>query len=202
MTLISNTQTAQAAPTEGRLMIYEEASTGSVTLNTDLKGYVSRDNGTTYTQVTLADDANVTHPTSLLLHCDGSNGGTTFTDSSFWAHTPTVSGAVHTDTAIKKFGTASAQFDGTAGTHEHLDYASSPQFGFGTGDWTIDFWVYSPNWSAGSGYGTPFDMRPGSNLVGCPRLFFDTGNNNVPGYTDGSSGSKCGSNVAMVNNTW
>jgi len=56
LTLISNAQTAQAAPTTGRLMIYEEASTGSVTLNTDLKGYVSRDNGTTYTQVTLADD--------------------------------------------------------------------------------------------------------------------------------------------------
>ena len=56
LTLVSNAQTAQAAPTTGRLMIYEEASTGSVTLNTDLKGYVSRDNGTTYTQVTLADD--------------------------------------------------------------------------------------------------------------------------------------------------
>ena len=56
MTLVSNAQTAQAAPTEGRLMIYEETSTGSTTLNTDLKGYVSRDNGSTYTAVTLATD--------------------------------------------------------------------------------------------------------------------------------------------------
>ena len=56
ITLVSNAQTAQTAPTTGRLMLYEEASTGTITLNTDLKGYVSRDGGTTYTQVTLADD--------------------------------------------------------------------------------------------------------------------------------------------------
>ena len=56
MTLISNAQTAQAAPTEGRLMIYEETSTGSTTLDTDLKGYVSRDGGTTYTQTPLTLD--------------------------------------------------------------------------------------------------------------------------------------------------
>ena len=56
MTLISNAQTAQADPTEGRLMIYEETSTGSTTLDTDLKGYVSRDGGTTYTQTPLTLD--------------------------------------------------------------------------------------------------------------------------------------------------
>ena len=56
MTLVSNAQTAQAAPSEGRLMIYEETSTGSTTLDTDLKGYVSRDGGTTYTQTPLTLD--------------------------------------------------------------------------------------------------------------------------------------------------
>ena len=56
MTLVSNAQTAQAAPTTGRLMIYEETSTGSTTLDTDLKGYVSRDGGTTYTQTPLTLD--------------------------------------------------------------------------------------------------------------------------------------------------
>ena len=55
-TLISNSQTAQTAPTTGRLMIYEEASTGTITLDTDLKGYVSRDGGTTYTQTPLTLD--------------------------------------------------------------------------------------------------------------------------------------------------
>jgi hypothetical protein len=56
LTLISNAQTAQVAPTEGRLMLYEETSTGSTTLDTDLKGYISRDGGTTYTQTPLTLD--------------------------------------------------------------------------------------------------------------------------------------------------
>ena len=201
MTLISNAQTAASQPNEGRLMIYEETSTGSTTLDTDLKGYVSRDGGTTYTQTPLALDSTITHAASLLLHCDGANDGVVFTDSSYWQHPATVGGNTHTDTAVKKFGTASAQFDGTQGD-EYLDYPSSPQFGFGTGDWTIDFWVRSPNWSAGSGYGTPFDMRPGSNLVGCPRLFFDTGNGNIAGFNNGGSGTQCSSNVAQSNDTW
>ncbi len=201
MTLVSNAFTAQTAPTTARIILDEETAVGSATLDTDLKAYASRDNGTTFTQINLAQQASLDYKTSLLLHCDGANDGVVFTDSSNWAHTPTVSGGTHTDTAVKKFGTASAQFDGTQGD-EYLEYASSPQFGFGTGDWTIDFWVRSPNWSAGSGYGTPFDMRPGSSLAGCPRMFFDTGNSNVPGYTDGTSGTKCGSNVVMVNDTW
>ena len=56
MTLESNAQTAaQADPTEGRLMLYEE-DVDAITLDTDLKGYVSRDGGTTYTQTPLAED--------------------------------------------------------------------------------------------------------------------------------------------------
>ena len=56
MTLISNAQTAQAAPTTGRIMVLDEASTGTTTINSDIKAYISRDNGTTYSQVTLTDD--------------------------------------------------------------------------------------------------------------------------------------------------
>ena len=58
ISLVSNTQTAIGDdPTEGRLMLYEQ-DVDAITLNTDLKGYVSRDGGTTYTHVTLADDSN------------------------------------------------------------------------------------------------------------------------------------------------
>ena len=56
LTLVSNTQTAVAAPTTGRIMIFEHASTGSATLNTDIKGWVSRDNGSNYDQVTLVSE--------------------------------------------------------------------------------------------------------------------------------------------------
>ena len=143
LTLVSNSRTAQAAPTEGRLMLYEQ-DVDAITLNTDLKGYVSRDGGTTYTQTTLVEDGflNVVQGndgyTKLLLHCDGVNGGTTFTDSSASAHTVSPIGNAQTDTAIKKLGTASCKLDGTG---DWLSIPSSTDFAFGTDDFTIDFWI-------------------------------------------------------------
>ena len=56
LTLVSNTQTAVTAPTTGRIIIFEEASTGTTTLNTHIKGWVSRDNGSNYDQVTLVSE--------------------------------------------------------------------------------------------------------------------------------------------------
>ena len=79
------------------------------------------------------NDSNV----KLLLHMDGSNDGTTFTDSSASSHTVTPTGAV-TKTAVKKFGTASAYFDGS----DVLTIADSADFTFGADPFTIEFWAY------------------------------------------------------------
>jgi len=57
MTLLSNAQVAESAPTEARIVMFEE-DVDSITLNTDLKAYVSRDDGTTFSQVTLEDEGN------------------------------------------------------------------------------------------------------------------------------------------------
>ena len=54
MTLISNAQTATTQSDQGYIVLYEE-DVSSITLNTDIKSYVSRDNGTTYTQMTLTE---------------------------------------------------------------------------------------------------------------------------------------------------
>ena len=140
MTLQSNTFTAQTAPTTARIILDEESYAGTTTLNTDIKAYASRD-GTNFTQVTLASQADLTQYTKLLLHCDGTNGGTTFTDSSPSGHTVTAQGATHTDTTIKKFGTASAQFGGD-GTGDDLTIPDSSDWDIGTGDFTFDCWVY------------------------------------------------------------
>ena len=48
MTLISNAQTAQSAPTTGNLVITYTDGAGTATINTDLKAYISRD-GSAYT---------------------------------------------------------------------------------------------------------------------------------------------------------
>jgi hypothetical protein len=38
-------------------MIFEQASTGTTTINTDIKGWVSRDNGSNYDQITLVSQS-------------------------------------------------------------------------------------------------------------------------------------------------
>jgi len=53
-------------------------------------------------------------------------------------HTVTANGNVHTDTSVKKIGTASAQFDGTG---DYLSVADSTDWDFGVEDFTIEFWV-------------------------------------------------------------
>lgn len=55
MTLESNSFTASSAPTKGDLIIMMEDHAGTATINTDIKGYISRDGGTTFTQGTLVE---------------------------------------------------------------------------------------------------------------------------------------------------
>ena len=56
MTLQSTDVTAEATPTYGEFVTLIEDGAGTATLNTDIKGYVSRDSGVTFTQGTLVDE--------------------------------------------------------------------------------------------------------------------------------------------------
>lgn len=55
MTLVSTVFTAEAQADNARIVLFEE-DVDSITLNTDLKVYASRDNGTTFTQITLVNE--------------------------------------------------------------------------------------------------------------------------------------------------
>lgn len=81
---------------------------------------------------------NIDSYTKLLLHCDGADGSTTFIDSSPSGKSVTANGNAQIDTAQYKFGGASALFDGTG---DYLSLADSADWAFGSGDFTIDFWV-------------------------------------------------------------
>lgn len=85
--------------------------------------------------------------TKVLLHMDGSDTSTTFTDSNAGgsAHTWTAAGNAQLDTAESEFGTASGLFDGTGDWIAASDHAD---FALGSGDWTVDFWF---NCTAASG---------------------------------------------------
>lgn len=76
--------------------------------------------------------------TKLLLHCDGADGSTNFIDSSFSGKTITAVGNAQIDTAQYKFGGASALFDGNG---DRLSVPDSDDWAFGSGNFTIDFWV-------------------------------------------------------------
>lgn len=75
---------------------------------------------------------------SLLLHMDGSNSSTTFTDNSSNTLTVTANGNAKVSTAQSKFGGASAVFDGNG---DYLSISSNAVLAF-PGDFTIELWVY------------------------------------------------------------
>ena len=86
--------------------------------------------------------------TKSLLHFDGANGSTTFTDESgkTWTRTgsPTIS------TVQKKFGSASGLFNGSG---EYISTPDHADLNFGSNDFTVDTWLRfsaTPN-SSGTG---------------------------------------------------
>ena len=81
--------------------------------------------------------------TVLLLHCDGSNDGTSFPDSA--SHAITANGDVANTRAEQKVGDSSIVFDGNG---DYLITADSSDWDFGTENWTIEFWI---RFSGGSG---------------------------------------------------
>lgn len=81
---------------------------------------------------------------SLLLHMDGSDGSTTFTDSSSNAHTVTANGDAQIDAAQSKFGGASGLFDGAG---DYLLVPDDGSFALGSSDFTLDLWVRAAAWS-------------------------------------------------------
>lgn len=80
------------------------------------------------------------YPTSLLLHMDGTNGSTTFTDSSANALTLTASGSAQISTTQSAFAGGSSGYFPT--NQSYLTAPSSALWAFGTGDFTVEFWIY------------------------------------------------------------
>jgi len=78
--------------------------------------------------------------TVLMLHCDGTNGSTSFPDSSQYGHVMTARNGASVNASQGQFG-QSAEFDGS---NNRIDTPDSADWDFGSGDFTIDFW-YRPN---------------------------------------------------------
>lgn len=80
----------------------------------------------------------------LLMHMEGSNNGTSFTDSSKNAYTCTANGNAVTSTTQAKFGDSSGLFDGNG------DFVAVTADLRLTGDFTVECWVYPTATLSGS----------------------------------------------------
>jgi hypothetical protein len=119
-----------------------------------------------------------------LLHFNGADASTTFTDvkGKVW----TASGNAQIDTAQSKFGGASVLFDGAGdaiSTPSHVD------FNFGTGDFTIEFWVRP----AALGTVALIDFRPSVTNGHYPSVFLN--------LSGGAGSIGCFINSAVVINS-
>ena len=65
LTLVSNSTTADSTPTTGDIVMTYTNGAGTATINTDLKAYISRDGGTTWTQGTLVSEGTTGSDTIL-----------------------------------------------------------------------------------------------------------------------------------------
>lgn len=90
-----------------------------------------------------------------LLHFDGADGSTDFTDVTGRVWTPTNSPTISTSNSL--FGGASLALD----DGDRLSTSGSVDFQFGTGDFTIEGWFRQTK--AGSGFGTNFFLDIGLN---------------------------------------
>jgi hypothetical protein len=123
--------------------------------------------------------------TVLLLHFDGADASTTFTDSSASAHTITPAAQAQIDSAQSKFGGTSMRVDGTL---DRIQVATSANFDMGTGDFTVDFWIRFNSsirqyiWELGSENTAAFVVTPSSGLIevyGAPGSFVITAGSTV-----------------------
>jgi hypothetical protein len=85
----------------------------------------------------------------LLLHGNGSDASTTFTDNSSTPKTVTAHGSAQNSVTQYKYGTASIK---CLANGDYLSNDGSANFSFGTGDFTIEFWFYGNSISTNTLY--------------------------------------------------
>jgi len=169
----SETETSQADFNTGTLSDVQATSAGNLELARDGQDF-------TYTETSQADfnsgtlsdvvatsagdleikKEEIDSYTKLLLHMDGSDNGTIFTDEC--GKTVTRYGAV-TKTGVKKFGTASGYFDGGESTRLEITGLEA----IGTGDFTVECWV---NMSVGNKWNSVIESN------GFPSMRINTDN--------------------------
>jgi hypothetical protein len=131
---------------------------------------------------------------SLLLHGNGTNGSTTFTDNSPNSFTLTRIGNTVISTVQSKFGGASILFDGTG---DRLTVPSNIDFNFGTGNFTVEGWFYESSRVQYSSF-----IEIGDHLLNTGIIFLLNGSNFTENRLGIYSAQFFGSDPVGSLNTW
>jgi hypothetical protein len=121
--------------------LYEISTTNAG--GTVFNGYIADARLTIGSSPYSASSSTITIPTAPLtaitdteLLCNFTNAG--ILDNTGFNALETVADA-QIDTSVKKYGTGSIEFDGTT---DYVVQPTSDNYGYGTGDFTIEFWAY------------------------------------------------------------
>jgi len=138
-------------------------------------------------------------PTVLLIHADGANGSTTFTDVSPSGHTLGAFGA-SVSTTSPKFGSGSVVISTSAAQIIQVD-ANTADWNFGSGQFTIEAWAYFTSAPTGSSIHGVVTQFGGSSNLG---FFFGQvqGALNFHYSTTGSDNSIVGAAYTPPLNQW
>ena len=137
-----------------------------------------------------------TPPTAPLTEVNGTSLLCNFTNAGIYDGTgrnvlETV-GDAHVENSAKKYGTGSMQFDGTG---DYLFVQGLDNLEFGTGDFTVEFWLNTSNLDV-----VPFDCRPASTQGDYLTLYIDT--NGALRWEEGGANRIISSNGAISTGTW
>jgi hypothetical protein len=190
---LNGAQVASAADTTNYTMSAGNVDVGRDSDNTALmNGYLSNVRivkGTAvYTSAFTPPTAPLTAITNTSLLLSYTNAG--ILDNAMMNDLETV-GNAQISTSVKKYGTGSMYFDGTGDWL--ISRADSSLYAFGTGDFTIEFWLYLNATQTSIIY----DSRPSSTQGAYPELFLAS---NQINYYHSESTRISGSTLA--NTTW
>jgi len=131
--------------------------------------------------------------TSLLV--SGTNAG--IIDKSQSVKTITLNGDVKSSTTQSKYLSSSMYFDGTG---DYIFVDSNAQFGYGTGDFTLECWAYKDANPVGGDAGI-IEHRPASTNGGYPLLGVNT-SGQLFYYSNATLRISPSASTALTNQTW
>ncbi|MDP7013177.1 MAG: hypothetical protein QF927_04255, partial [Verrucomicrobiota bacterium] len=130
---------------------------------------------------------------SLLLPFDESHGATSATDVGGSGHAPVFHGNAKISAGRSKFGGTSCYFDGMG---DYLTVPDSEDWNFGTGDFTIEFWVLRTGVSKFEGI---LGVNAASWNSGAPVIVIY---NKKILITEGEFANKTQASTSFIANTW